>query len=135
MVDLGRQILRESPRTDENGKGNSAKAVNIASSTGLRSTSGASGEVASFGRKTERCEHPSIFGHRRLCHSVLPNLPNLPKRAYKIIVDGIGSYSFHLEIEDDWPLVHQATDPQRLSLTSFFPKRGQGKGPEQFIGF
>jgi hypothetical protein len=58
-VDLGRQILRESSRTDENGdgNGNSAKAVSIASLTGLRSTSGASGEWLPFGRKTERCEH------------------------------------------------------------------------------
>jgi hypothetical protein len=67
-----------------------------------------------------------------VCHSVLPNLP---KRAYKIVVDGIESHPFHPEIEDDWFLVHQATDPKRPSLTSFFPKRGQGKGSEQFIGF
>jgi hypothetical protein len=62
----------------------------------------------------------SIFGHRRVCHSVPP------KRAYKIVVDGIESHPFHLEIEDDWFLVHQATDPKRPSLTSFFPKRGKG---------
>jgi hypothetical protein len=55
-------------------------------------------------------------------------------RVGKIVVDGIDSYPFHAEIEDDWLLVHQATDPQRPSLTSFFPKRGQGKGSEQFIG-
>jgi hypothetical protein len=56
MVDLGRQILRESSRTNENenenekgkGKGNSARAVSIASSTAMRSTSGASGKVAFF---------------------------------------------------------------------------------------
>jgi hypothetical protein len=71
----------------------------------------------------------SIFGHRRVCHS----LP--PKRVYKIVVDGIENHPFHPEIEDDWLLVHQATDPKRPSLTSFFPKRGQGKGPEQFIRF
>jgi hypothetical protein len=57
----------------------------------------------------------------------------LPKRAYKIVVDGIESHPFHPEIEDDWLLVHQATDPKRPSLTSFFPKKG--KGSEQFIGF
>jgi hypothetical protein len=49
-------------------------------------------------------------------------------------VDGIESYSFHPEIEDDWLLVHQATDPKRPSFTSFFPKKGTGKGSEQFIG-
>jgi hypothetical protein len=49
MVDLGREILRESLRTDENENGNrnrnSTRAVNIASSTGLHSTPGASGGV------------------------------------------------------------------------------------------
>jgi hypothetical protein len=56
-VDLARQILRESSRTDENG--NLARAVSISSSTGLRSTSGASGGEGwlPFARKTERCEH------------------------------------------------------------------------------
>jgi hypothetical protein len=66
-VDLERQFLRESSRTDENGTGNSAGAVSIASSTRLRSTSGASGWVAPFGRKTERCEHiwlPSSMSER-----------------------------------------------------------------------
>jgi hypothetical protein len=38
------------------------------------------------------------------------------------------------EIEDDWLLIHHATDPRRPNLTSFFQKRGQGKGSEQFIG-
>jgi hypothetical protein len=71
----------------------------------------------------------SIFSHRRVCHSVLP------KRAYKTVVDGIESHPFHPEIEDDWLLLHQATDPKSPSLTSFFPKKGQGKGSEQFIGF
>jgi hypothetical protein len=42
----------------------------------------------------------SIFGHRPACHSVLP------KRAYKIVVDGIESHLFHPEIENDWFLVH-----------------------------
>jgi hypothetical protein len=37
--------------------------------------------------------------------------------------------------EDDWLLFRQATDPKRPSLTSFFPKWGQGKCPEQFIEF
>jgi hypothetical protein len=67
---------------------------------------------------------------------------------YKIVVDCIDSHPFHPEIrrfgdpeiEDDWLLVHQATDPKRPSLTSFFPERGKGergkgKGSEQFIGF
>jgi hypothetical protein len=58
-----------------------------------------------------------MFGHYRVCQSVLP------KRAYKIVVDGINSHPFHLEIEDDWLLVHQATDPKRPSLTLFFPKK------------
>jgi hypothetical protein len=39
-------------------------------------------------------------------------------------VDGIESHPFHSEIEDDWLLVHQATDPKSPSLTSFFPKKG-----------
>jgi hypothetical protein len=51
-----------------------------------------------------------------------------------IVVDGIESHSFHPEIEDDWLLVYQVADPKRPSLTLFFPKRGQGKGCEQFIG-
>jgi hypothetical protein len=63
----------------------------------------------------------SIFGHRRVCHSVLP------KSAYKIVADGIESHPFHPEIEDDWLLVHQATDPKQSSLTSVFPKKGTGK--------
>jgi uncharacterized cysteine cluster protein YcgN (CxxCxxCC family) len=62
-----------------------------------------------------------MFGHRRVCHSVLPNC------AYKIVVDGIESHRFHPEMEDDWLLIHQATDPKRPSLTSFFPKKGAGK--------
>jgi hypothetical protein len=63
----------------------------------------------------------SIFGRRRVCHSVFP------KRAYKIVVDGIESHPFHPEMEGDWLLVHQATDPKRPSLTSFFPEKGTGK--------
>jgi hypothetical protein len=47
---------------------------------------------------------------------------------YKIVVDGIEIHPFHPEIEDDWFLVHQATDPKRPSFTSFFPKRGKGTG-------
>jgi hypothetical protein len=50
-------------------------------------------------------------------------------------VDGVENHLFHPEIEDDWFLIHQATDSKRPSLTSFFPKRGQGKDSEQFIGF
>jgi hypothetical protein len=42
-----------------------------------------------------------------------------------IAVDGIESHPFHPEIEDDWLLIHQVTDPECPSLTSFFPKRGQ----------
>jgi hypothetical protein len=30
------------------------------------------------------------------------------------------------EIEDDWILVHQATNHKRPSLTSFFPEKGKG---------
>jgi hypothetical protein len=89
--------------------------------------------IWSFGRggflSAGKLSAASIFGHRRVCHSVLP------KRAYKIVVDGIESHPFHPKIEDDWLLVHQATDPKPPSLTSFFPKRGQEKGFEQFIGF
>jgi hypothetical protein len=88
-VDLGRQILRESSHTDENGNGNSARSVNITSSTGLRSTSGASGGLVPFGWKTERCKH---IGHCRVCHSVLP------KRAYKIVVASLENHPFHPEI-------------------------------------
>jgi hypothetical protein len=49
-------------------------------------------------------------------------------RAYKIVMDGIESHPFHREIEDDCLLVHQATDPKRPRLTSFFPKKGKGAG-------
>jgi hypothetical protein len=58
-VDLGSQILCKSSRTDQNGNRNSARVVSIASSTGLRSTSGAPGREGwlPFGRKTERYEH------------------------------------------------------------------------------
>jgi hypothetical protein len=63
----------------------------------------------------------SIFCHRRVSHSVLP------KCGFMIMVDGIESHPFHPEIEDDWLLVHQTTDPQRPSLISFFPKKGTGK--------
>jgi hypothetical protein len=41
-------------------------------------------------------------------------------------MDGIENHSFHPEIEDDWLLVHQATDPKRPTLTLFFPKKGKG---------
>jgi hypothetical protein len=43
----------------------------------------------------------SIFGHRRVYHSVLL------KHAYKIVVDGIESHPFHPDIEDDWLLVRR----------------------------
>jgi hypothetical protein len=75
--------------------------------------------MASF--RTGELSAVSIFGHRRVCHSVLP------KRAYKIVVDGIESHFFHPEIDDDWLLVHQVTDPKRPSLTSFFPTKGTNK--------
>jgi hypothetical protein len=50
-------------------------------------------------------------------------------------MDVIESHPFHPEIqrsgdpeiEDDWLLVHQAIDLKRPNLTSFFPKRGNGK--------
>jgi hypothetical protein len=116
-VDLRREIIRESSRTDENG--NSARALSIASSIGLRSTSGASGRGFLSAGKLSAV---SISGHRRVCHSVLP------KRAYKIVVDGIESHPLHPEREDDWLLVHQVTDPKCPNLTSFFPKRGKGTG-------
>jgi hypothetical protein len=81
--------------------------------------------IWSFGRggflSAGKLSPASIFGHRRVCHSVLP------KRAYKIVVYGIKSHPFHPEIEDDWLLVHQAIDPERPTLTSFFPKKGTGK--------
>jgi hypothetical protein len=51
----------------------------------------------------------------------------LPKRAYKIVVDGIENHFFHPEIEDDWLLVRQVTDPKRPSLRSIFPKEGTVK--------
>jgi hypothetical protein len=47
-------------------------------------------------------------------------------RAYKIVVDGIEGHPFHPEIEDDWLMVHQVTDPKCPSLRSFFPKMGKG---------
>jgi hypothetical protein len=50
-------------------------------------------------------------------------------------MDVIESHPFHLEIEDDWLLVHQATDPKRPRSMPFSRKRGQGKDSEQFIGF
>jgi hypothetical protein len=39
-------------------------------------------------------------------------------------VDGIESHPFHPEIEDDWLLVHQVTDPKR----HFSRKRRNGIG-------
>jgi hypothetical protein len=89
--------------------------------------------IWSFGRggflSAGKLSAASTFSHRRVCHSVLP------KHAYKIVVDGIENHLFHPEIEDNWLLVHQTTDPKYPSLTSFFPKRGHGKGSEQFIRF
>jgi hypothetical protein len=89
--------------------------------------------IWSFGRggflSAEKLSTVSIFGHLRIYHNVLP------ERAYKIVVDGIEGHPFHPEIEDDWLLAHQATDPKCPSLTSFFRKRGQGKGSEQLIEF
>jgi hypothetical protein len=80
--------------------------------------------IWSFGRggflSAGKLSAASIFGHRRVCRSVLP------KRAYKIVVDGIESHPFHPKIDNDWLLVHQATDPKRPSFISFFPKNGKG---------
>jgi hypothetical protein len=77
--------------------------------------------IWSFGRggflSAGKLSVASIFGRRRVCHNVLP------KRAYKIVMHGIESHPFHSEIEDDWLLVHEATDPKRPSLTSFFPEK------------
>jgi hypothetical protein len=71
--------------------------------------------IWSFGRggflSAGKLSPASIFGHRRVCLSVLP------KHAYKIVVDGIEGHRFYPEIEDDWFLVHQAIDPKRPSLT------------------
>jgi hypothetical protein len=51
-------------------------------------------------------------------------------------VDGIESHPFHPEIEDDWLLVHQATDRKGPSLTSFFPEKGnREKDLNSFSGF
>jgi hypothetical protein len=81
--------------------------------------------IWSFGRggllSARKLSAASIFSHRRGNHSAFP------KRAYKIVVDGIETHPFHPEIEDDWLLVHQATDPKRPSFTSFFPKKRTGK--------
>jgi hypothetical protein len=81
--------------------------------------------IWSFGRggflSAGKLSAASIFGPRRVYHSVVPKL------AYKIVVDGIESDPFHPEIEDDWLLVHQGPDPKRPSLTSCFPKKGTGK--------
>jgi hypothetical protein len=56
--------------------------------------------IWSFGRgdflSAGKLSAASLFGHRRVCHSVLPNLP---KRAYKIVVDGIESESHHFHPE------------------------------------
>jgi hypothetical protein len=54
---------------------------------------------------------------------------------YKIVVTGIENHPFHPEIrrsghpeiEDDWLLVHQVTDPKRPSFMSFFSKKGKGE--------
>jgi hypothetical protein len=55
--------------------------------------------IWSFGRSdffsAGKLSAASIFGHPPVCHSVLPNLP---KRAYKIVVDGIDNHPFHPEI-------------------------------------
>jgi hypothetical protein len=80
--------------------------------------------IWSFGRdgflSARKLSAASIFGHRRVYHS------GLPKRAYKIVVDGIESHPFHPEIEDDWLLV-----PRRLVLRTklqlIFPEKGTGK--------
>jgi hypothetical protein len=89
--------------------------------------------IWSFGRagflSAGKLSAASTFGHRRVYHSVLP------KRAYKIVVDGIESHSFHPEIEDDWLLVHQATNPKRPSFTSFLPKRDMEEALNSLSGF
>jgi hypothetical protein len=50
-------------------------------------------------------------------------------------MDGIESHPFYPEIEEDWLLVHQATDPKRPSLTLFFPKKGIAKDVNSLSGF
>jgi hypothetical protein len=76
--------------------------------------------VASF-LSAGKLSAANIFGHRRVCHSVLP------KYAYKTVVESIESHPFHPEIEDDWLLVYQATDPKHPNFTSFFPEKGTEK--------
>jgi hypothetical protein len=80
--------------------------------------------IWSFGRggflSAGKLSAASIFGHRRVCHSLLP------KRAYKIAVDSVESHPFHPEKEDDWLLVYQATDPKRPS-ERYFPEKGTWK--------
>jgi hypothetical protein len=54
--------------------------------------------IWSFGRgflSSGKLSAANIFGHGRVCHSVLPNLP---KPAYKIVVYGIENHPFHPEI-------------------------------------
>jgi hypothetical protein len=116
MVGLERQILRESSHRRKR-KFSESREHYLIDRTAFH--------IWSFGRggflTAGKLSAASISGRRRVCHSVLP------KHAYKIVVDGIENDAFHPKREDDWFLVHQATDPKRPSLTSCFPKKGTGK--------
>jgi hypothetical protein len=89
-VDLGKQILRESSRTDENGNGNSTEIREYWPIDRIAF------HIWSFGRggflSAGKLSAASIFDHCQRFHSFLP------KRAYKIVVDGIENHPFHLEI-------------------------------------
>jgi hypothetical protein len=56
---------------------------------------------------TGKLSAATIFDHRRVCHSVLP------KRGYKIVVDGIASLLFHPEIRRSGDLeIWRSGDPE-----------------------
>jgi hypothetical protein len=83
--------------------------------------------IWSFGRcgfhSAGKLSAVSIFGHRRVCHSVLP------KRAYKIVVDGIESHPFHPEIRRErtigfWSIKRLILNAQ---VERHFPEKGTGK--------
>jgi hypothetical protein len=95
-VDLGRQILRESSRTDENGNGKWKRKGKFGKSREYCLIDRTAFHIWSFGGggflSAGKLSTASISGHRRVCHSVLP------KGAYKAVVDGIESHPFHPEI-------------------------------------
>jgi hypothetical protein len=115
-VDLGRQNLRESSRTNENG--NSARAVSISSSTGLRSTSGALWWLASF-----QPENSALRVYFATVDYAIASFSSMRTRSSWTVSRAIP----FIRREDDWLLVDQATDSKRPSLTSSFPEKGTGK--------